>query len=142
MQTPSSSLPATPVGRWQREALTEGPWRQPAPPPLPSAAVPLPTSCACREELRQCQQSLRLGTIPVHLRRQRLQAIELRLGPDEMVKRDLDPLAIKVTVEIEQMCFQQLLRRVEHRAGAEVGDAGILMLIVDPHAHRVNAVGG
>src|SRR3546814_12839404 len=32
------------MGRWQREALTEGQWREvAAPPPPPAAAVPLPT---------------------------------------------------------------------------------------------------
>src|SRR3546814_11930304 len=31
------------MGRWQREALTEGQWREvAAPPPPPAAAVPLP----------------------------------------------------------------------------------------------------
>src|SRR3546814_3975035 len=33
------------MGRWQREALTEGLWREvAAPPPLASRAVPLPTA--------------------------------------------------------------------------------------------------
>ena len=42
-----SSLWPKAMGRWQREALTEGPWRNvAAPPPPPAAAVPLPMPTA------------------------------------------------------------------------------------------------
>jgi len=48
-----SSLWPKAMGRWQREALTEGPWRNvAAPPPLPPAAVPSPSLRDREDQLR------------------------------------------------------------------------------------------
>ena len=40
------------------------------------------------------------------------------------------------------MRLEQLLRRVEGRADAEAGDAGMLAAVVERHAHRIDAVRG
>ena len=58
------------------------------------------------------------------------------------VERDLDRAAVEVAVEVEEMRFEQLLRRLEGRADAEAGDAGMLAAVVERHAHRVDAVRG
>ncbi len=39
------------------------------------------------------------------------------------MERDLDRPAVEIAVEVEEMRLEQLLRRIEHRADAEVGDA-------------------
>src|SRR3546814_20887232 len=51
---------------------------------------------------------------------QRLKPVKLRFGPQIMVQFDCDLLAVKVAGKIEQMHLQQLLRRIEHRAYADV----------------------
>ena len=66
--------------------------------------------------------------------------VELLLVADEGVERDLDRAAVEVAVEVEQMRLEQLLRRVEGRADAEAGDAGMLAAVVERHAHRIDAV--
>ena len=62
-----------------------------------------------------------LVTIGLHLRHQCLHAVELRLGPDERVKFDLDMLTVKVFIEVEEIGFEQFLRRIEAWADAEIG---------------------
>ena len=66
--------------------------------------------------------------------------VELLLVADVGVERDLDLAAVKVAVEVEQMRLEQLLRRLEGRADAEAGDAGMLAAVVERHAHRIDAV--
>src|SRR3546814_46371 len=51
---------------------------------------------------------------------QRLKPVKLRFGPQIMVQFDCDLLAVKVAGKIEQMHLQQFLRRIEHRAYADV----------------------
>ena len=49
-------------------------------------------------------------------------------------------LAVKVAVEVEQMRLEQLGRRLEGRADAEAGDAGMLAAVLERHPHRIDAV--
>ena len=74
----------------------------------------------------QRQQLPRLRLVAPHMGNERADVVELLLVADEGVERDLDPAAVKVAVEVEQMRLEQLLRRREGRADAEAGDAGML----------------
>ena len=69
-------------------------------------------------------------------------SIELLLLADIGVERDLDLLAVKIAVEIEEMGLEQLLRRVEGRANAEARDAGMLAAVLQRHPNRIDAVSG
>src|SRR3546814_3020011 len=59
------------------------------------------------------QQRLCRVAIRRDLGRQRVHAVELRFGAAEGVKGDVDVLAIKVAGKVEEMRFEQFLRRVE-----------------------------
>ena len=48
------------------------------------------------------------------LRHERVEAVELGLGAEIMVERDVERLAVKVTVEVEEIGLEQLLP-LEHR---------------------------
>ena len=74
---------------------------------------------------RQSEQPPRLRLVLLHMGDQRLDSVELLFVADEGVEGDLDPAAVKVAVEVEQMRLQQLLRRLERRADAEARDARI-----------------
>src|SRR5438309_2598010 len=81
-------------------------------------------------------------SVAPHVRGQRAAVVELLLLADEGVERDLDPLTVKVAVEIEQMRLEELARRLEGWPDAEAGDARQLAPVLQRHAHRVNAVPG
>src|SRR6476661_8835452 len=82
----------------------------------------------------------RLRLVLAHGGGESVEAVELLLVADEGVERDLDPAAIEVAVEVEEVRFQQLLRRREGRADAEAGDAGMLAAVLERRAHRIDAV--
>src|ERR1700745_3471063 len=77
-----------------------------------------------------------------HMGNERFDSIEFLFLADVSVERDLDLLAVKVLVEIEQVRLEELLRRVEGRPDAQTSDAGMLASIFQRRAHRVNAVLG
>src|SRR3546814_8349620 len=58
-----------------------------------------------------------------------------------MVQFDCDLLAVKVAGKIEQMHLQQFLRRIEHRAYADVRGPVEYPPVGKAAAHRINAIG-
>src|SRR3569833_1298320 len=86
------------------------------------------------------EQRSRLRIVVAHLRREGVHAVELALVADEGVERDFDGAAVEVAVEVEDVGFEKLLRRLEGGADAEIGDAGVLAAIVEDHAHGIDAV--
>ena len=48
-------------------------------------------------------------------------------------------LAVKIAVEVEEIGLEQLLRRIEHRPDAEIGDAVEDAAVRQPSAHRIDA---
>src|SRR3546814_759431 len=72
---------------------------------------------------------------------QRLKPVKLRFGPQIMVQFDCDLLAVKVAGKIEQMHLQQFLRRIEHRAYADVRGPVEYPPVGKAAAHRINAIG-
>src|SRR6476661_4745985 len=89
---------------------------------------------------RQSLQLPRHRLVLAHVRDQRLDSVELLLLAEIAVERDLDLAAVKVAVEVEEVRFQKLLRRLERRADAEAGDARKLASVVQRHAHCVDPV--
>ncbi len=61
--------------------------------------------------------------VVVHLRDQRVDAVELRLRPDPADEGDVERLAVEVAREIEQEDFEQRRAVVEGRPAAEARDA-------------------
>src|SRR3546814_13553288 len=57
------------------------------------------------------------------LRHQRVHVVELRLRPDEGVEGDVDFPSVKILGEVEEMRFEQFLRRVAAGPDAEIGSA-------------------
>src|SRR6185369_153332 len=72
----------------------------------------------------------------------RADVIELLLLADEGVKRDLDLLAVEIARIVEQVGLEQLDGRVEGRADAEAGNAGMLASVRERRPDGVDAVAG
>src|SRR5687768_16803745 len=130
--------------RWGGEpcaAWWRGNYLRPSTPPPSNlrSMVPLPSLRPGRNS-GQRQQAPRRGFVRPHTLDQRRHVGELLLLADEGVQRDLDPAAVKVALEPEQMRLEQLLRRLERRPDAEAGDARMLAPVVERHPHRIDAV--
>src|SRR3546814_10536079 len=74
------------------------------------------------------------------LRHQCVHVVELGLGPDEGVEGDVDFLSVKLFGEIEEMRFEQFLRRIEARTDAEIGGALQDAAVWEAAGNRVDAV--
>src|ERR1019366_345106 len=70
-------------------------------------------TASARNPLLTRQENPRLGTIPIHLRGQVIQRIELRLAAQEVVEGDFDFLVIEIAVEIEEERLEQFLGGIE-----------------------------
>src|SRR3546814_19158109 len=62
------------------------------------------------------------------------------LRPDEGVEGDVDFLSVKLFGEIEEMRFEQFLRRIEARTDAEIGGALPDAAVWEAAGNRVDAV--
>src|SRR3546814_20505768 len=62
------------------------------------------------------------------------------LRPDEGVEGDVDFLSVKLFGEIEEMRFEQFLRRIEARTDAEIGGALQDAAVWEAAGNRVDAV--
>src|SRR6185503_9396459 len=87
-----------------------------------------------------CQSPPGLFCVPGDLRLERFDVVEDELVAEEGDELDLDPLAVKVAVEFEEMGLEQLLRRIEHRPDAETGDTVENAAGFEPSAHCIDAV--
>src|SRR6516162_2162329 len=102
-------------------------------PASPSPDIPEP-----RKHLRLSgEHGSRLVAVIVHLVDQRLCAVELQFLADEADEGDVEHLAVKIVLEIEQEDFKQRRAIVEGRASSETCyavDARISPLAADPHS--------